>query len=262
MPPPRPPVSADYSIITELPGNRAHAEQLSMIHTRYKWAGDQSAGKEVLEVACGPGRGLGYLASRAKSVAGGDITPSLVAAAQRHYEGRIPVSVFDAQALPFPDASFDLVLLFEALYYLPDAPRFLAEARRVLRPGGRLLLSAPNPEWADFNPSPFSVRYYDADELRALLDAAGFNAEISAAFPAAAGGAGAKAVSALRRAAVSLGIVPKSMGGKAWLKRLFYGRLAELAAEIDTSAPTAPLVPVPPGRMDGYKMLYATALRP
>lgn len=254
-------MSADYSIITELPGNRAHAEQLSMIHTRYKWAGDQAAGKDVLEAACGPGRGLGYLAARARSVTGGDITPSLVAAAQRHHGGRIPVSVFDAQALPFPDGSFDLVLLFEALYYLPDAPRFLAEARRVLRPGGRLLLSMPNPEWADFNPSPFSVRYYAAGQLSALLDAAGFNPEVLAGYPVAAGG-GAGAVSLLRRAAVSLGLMPKSMAGKAWLKRLFYGRLAELSEEIDTSAPAAPLVPAPAGRVDGYKMLYAAAERP
>lgn len=244
-------MSADFSIITELPGNRAHAEQLSMIHTRYKWAGDLAAGRDLLEVACGPGRGLGYLAKRARSVTGGDITPALVEASNAHYRGEPKAVVLDAQALPFPAASFDLVLLFEALYYLPKPEAFLSEARRVLRPGGRLLISCPNPEWSDFNPSPFSVRYFTAAELRASLAGAGFEPDIRAAFAAGS--------SYLRRAAVSLGLVPKSMRGKALLKRIFYGTLAELGPEIDASVPTGELVPVGTGPVPNFKMLYADA---
>jgi ubiquinone/menaquinone biosynthesis C-methylase UbiE len=47
----------------------------------------------------------------------------------------------DAQAIPFPDASFDAVLANHMLYHVPDRSRALAEARRVLRPGGRLYAS-------------------------------------------------------------------------------------------------------------------------
>ncbi len=254
-------MSADFSIITELPGNRAHAEQLAMIHTRYKWAGDKAAGRDVLEAACGPGRGLGYLAARARSVVGGDITPALVEAANGHYRGAPKALVMDAQQMTFVDASFDMVLLFEALYYMPKPEAFLAEARRVLRPGGILLISCPNPEWADFNPSPFSVRYFTADELRAMLDGAGFQVVVRAGFSAASSGALVRTSSALRRVAVSLGVVPKSMSGKALLKRIFYGSLFELGPEIDATVAAGGLFSVGPGPVTDYKMLYADATR-
>lgn len=232
-----------------------------MIHTRYKWAGDMASGRDVLEAACGPGRGLGYLAARARSVVGGDITPALIEAANAHYRGAPLAIVMDAQKLPFEDGSFDMVLLFEAFYYLPEPGAFLAAARRVLRPGGVLLISCPNPQWADFNPSPFSLRYHTADELTASLTRAGFEVDVRAGFSTAPRGSFGRARSALRRVAVSLGVVPKSMKGKALLKRMFYGSLAELGPEIDASVPAGEMFPVVPGAVTNYKMLYARAIR-
>lgn len=254
-------MSADFTTVTELAGHRAHAEQLSMIHTRYALARERCAGKDVLEAACGPGRGLGYLAQKARSVTAGDLTPALVEAAERHYGGRVRLSVFDAQKLPFPGEAFDLVLLYEALYYLPEPEKFLAEARRVLRPGGELILSMPNPEWDGFNPSPYSFGYFTAAELRAILTANGFSATIKCGFVAAPRGPIGLAVAAVRKAAVGLGVVPKTMKGKAWLKRAFYGPLAELGPELDASAPVEPLADAAPGPIPGCKMLYALATR-
>lgn len=254
-------IPADFSSVTELPGNKASVEQLSMIHTRYKLAYDLCSGKDVLEVACGPGRGLGYLARRAKSVLGGDFTQALVDQAARHYAGRIQVRRMDAQAMDSPDASFDMVLLFEALYYLPRADLFMAEARRVLRPDGMLLVCTPNCEWPEFNPSPFSHKYHSASQLRRLLDDCGFDADIKAGFKSADDTFIRKSVSNIRKAAVTLGLVPKTMRGKAALKRLFYGRLAELGPEIDITAPTEVLVPAGPGAVADYKVLYAVAKR-
>src|SRR3989339_857362 len=145
----------DFSTVTEIPGNKASLEQLSMIHTRYRLAYDFCADKDVLEAACGPGRALGYLAQKARSVVGGDLSQNLVDLANRHYGGRISVVRMDVQAMPWADHSFDVVILYEALYYLPDVDRFIAEARRILRPEGVLLLCTPNCEWEGFNPSPF-----------------------------------------------------------------------------------------------------------
>lgn len=254
-------MSADFTTVTELTGHQAHAEQLSMIHTRYALARERCAGKDVLEAACGPGRGLGYLAQKARLVTAGDLTLALVEAARAHYGERVKLSVFDAQKLPFPDASFDLVLLYEAFYYLPEPEKFLAEARRVLRPGGELLLSMPNPEWDGFNPSPFSMRYFTADELRDLLSANGFASRIKTGFVAAPRGPLGLAVSAVRKVAVGLGVVPKTMKGKAWLKRAFYGPLAELGPELDATAPLESLVDAPAGPIPGFKMFYALATR-
>lgn len=191
----------------------------------------------------------------------GDLTPALVEAARAHYGERVKLSVFDAQKLPFGDASFDLLLLYEAFYYLPEPEMFLSEARRVLRPGGELLLSMPNPEWDGFNRSPFSVRYFTADELRDILVANGYRPSIKAGFAAAPCGPLSRVVSTVRKAAVGLGVVPKTMKGKAWLKRAFYGPLAELGPELDPTAPVEPLADAAPGPIPGYKMLYALATR-
>jgi SAM-dependent methyltransferase len=247
----------DFSTVTELPGNKASAEQLTMIHTRYRFAYDYCRDKDVLEAACGPGRGLGYLAGVARSVIGGDFTVELVEKAKEHYGDRIKIVRMDAQDMPFADASFDVVMLFEALYYLPRVSAFLSEARRVLRRGGTLLLCMPNPEWADFNRSPFSHKYYSAREVKALLEDAGFEAQVKASFPVEDSTAGGRTVSAIRRAAVALGLVPKTMKGKALLKRIFYGNLTELGPEIDVSRPLSEIVPVSSGRVTGYKVLYA-----
>ena len=98
-----------FETVTELPGAAADAEQISMLYTRYAWAGALACEKDVLEVACGSGIGLGHLAARAKRVVGGDCDPKLAELARRQYNGRIAVHQFDAHTLPFPDASFDLV---------------------------------------------------------------------------------------------------------------------------------------------------------
>ena len=60
--------TCEYSTITERPGDGAHREQLSALFTRYYFAATQCGRKDVLEVCCGAGIGLSYLAARARSV--------------------------------------------------------------------------------------------------------------------------------------------------------------------------------------------------
>ncbi|HOM17804.1 MAG TPA: hypothetical protein PLQ00_10775, partial [Thermoguttaceae bacterium] len=60
--------TADYTGVTELPGNLAHKEQLSILMTRYHWAAQYARDREVLEAACGAGQGLGYLRRTARRV--------------------------------------------------------------------------------------------------------------------------------------------------------------------------------------------------
>jgi len=128
----------DFSTVTETWGLPATHEQLAMQYCRYRLAGDMGEGRAILEIGCGSGMGLAYLRQRAARVVGGDYTQALLDEARAHLE-RAPVARFDAQALPFPDASFDVVLMLEMVYYIPDLDRALAEARRVLKPGGRFL---------------------------------------------------------------------------------------------------------------------------
>src|SRR2546427_8051575 len=120
---------SNYTTVTEVPGIRTSREQLAMLYARYAYATDLCGGKVVLEVACGAGQGLGYLVKKAKLVVGGDYTENLIRVAQRYYSGRVPLLRLDAHVLPFRDSSFDVVLLYEAIYYLAYPEQFLDECR-------------------------------------------------------------------------------------------------------------------------------------
>ncbi len=246
--------------MTEVPYLRTTLEAMSMLHTRYAFASKFCTDKDVLEIGCGAGVGLGYLARRARSLVGGDYTHSLLSCAQLNHQERIPLVRLDAHTLPFKAASFDVVILFEAIYYLARPEEFLKECRRVLRGAGILLLCSANKEWAGFNPSPFSQRYFSATELRQLLSANGIEAEILGGFPTSSENDGSKTVALIRRIAVSLNLIPKTMRGKELLKRLFYGQLVEVprVAE-DNQAMVEPLVSIPATEriIPRFKILYA-----
>jgi len=100
----------------------------------------EEAGGEVLEIGAGTGKNL-PLYGAAERVVALDPDPAMRARAlDAAREARVPVEVVegDAMALPFPDASFDTVVFSLVLCTVPDLGRALAEARRVLRPGGTL----------------------------------------------------------------------------------------------------------------------------
>jgi ubiquinone/menaquinone biosynthesis C-methylase UbiE len=98
----------------------------------------------VLEVAAGTGRVtrqlLGALPATASVIATDLNEPMLDRAAQLLTDPRVTWRAADAQALPFADAAFDLVVCQFGLMFVPDKPRAVREMRRVLRTGGRALV--------------------------------------------------------------------------------------------------------------------------
>ncbi|MGH2400581.1 MAG: class I SAM-dependent methyltransferase, partial [bacterium] len=107
-------MSQGYTTVTEVPGSGATREQLAMLYTRYHFAATHCAGKDVLEVACGPGIGLGYLGRSARVVVGGDYDETMLQTAHAHYRDRARVLRLDAHTLPFAGRAFDVIILFEA----------------------------------------------------------------------------------------------------------------------------------------------------
>ena len=146
---------AEYGTVTELPGINAHKEQLERLVQRYYFASEFCKDKEVLEVACGGGIGLGYLARTAKKVVGGDIDENILKYPRDYYKKRknIEIKTLDAQKLQFSNNSFDVIIMYEAIYYLPNPEKFIEEARRVLRKNGSLIICTVNKDWEGFNPS-------------------------------------------------------------------------------------------------------------
>ena len=261
------PTEVDYSSVTEVPGVAIHQQQLSALYTRYHFAREYSEGNDVLEVACGAGMGLGYLAQVANRVVGGDIDEKCLRFAEETYAGndKVQIRKLDAQNLPFDDDSFDLVLMYEAIYYLPEPEKFFSEARRVLRPSGVLIVVSVNPEWAGFNPSPFSIRYLSPMELADAMRAAGFEPEIKVAFFDDPDTLMRKIVGLARKIAGALHLIPKTMRGKEFLKRLFYGKLSPISRELSGGCVHVELLHDPPPGDEpirNFKVIYATGKLP
>ena len=99
-------MSDDYVSVTEIAGDEVTLEQVDRLCNRYYWAGTYCKDKDVLEVACGTGQGLGYLGGISKNLEAGDISKSLLNIALKHYAGRIHLKQFDAEVVPLEPRNF------------------------------------------------------------------------------------------------------------------------------------------------------------
>ena len=154
---------------------------------RYRFARDYAKGRRVLDIACGEGYGAAALAQAgASSVIGVDIAEEACLHAHRKYG--IDARQGNAEAIPLPDASVDLIVSFETLEHLNDPPAFLAECVRILATGGRLIVSTPNrPVYSDQGKhNPFHENELDEAEFVALLSRYFETIELFTQFPKSA----------------------------------------------------------------------------
>lgn len=146
----------------------------------YRQLAARCVDRDVLEAGCGEGYGADLIADVARRVIGLDYDEATVAHVGARYP-RIEMHHGNLAELPLPDESVDVVVNFQVIEHLWDQGQFIAECRRVLRPGGALLISTPNR--ITFSPgrdtplNPFHTRELDAAELRELLTDAGLEVE-------------------------------------------------------------------------------------
>lgn len=142
-----------------------------------RWVCSQARG-DVLEVAIGTGQNLPYYPEDAR-LTGIDLSARMLEIARRRARGlgrEVDLRVGDAQALDFPDTCFDTVIFTLSLCTIPKDREAVAEARRVLRPGGRLLLlehvRSPLPSVRAVQQvlEPITVRFQADHLLRDPLD--------------------------------------------------------------------------------------------
>ncbi len=146
----------------------------------YQRLAGRCTGRDVLEAGFGEGYGADLLAGVARRVTGVDYDESAVAHVRARYP-RVDALQGNLAALPLPDASVDVVVNFQVVEHLWDQSQFVAECRRVLRPGGLLLMSTPNritfTPGSDTPVNPFHTRELNATELTELLVDGGFVVE-------------------------------------------------------------------------------------
>ena len=146
-----------------------------------EWLPGQS-GEKVLEVGCGPGRYVAMLSTLGYDVIGIDPCEFPAWDMIREQTTADLRSNLFAEELPFEDECFDHVACLGALLYFKDPEKSLSEIKRVLKPGGRLMMRTVNRTnlyWLiNRQPiDPASTNHYSENEIRSLLEASGFTVD-------------------------------------------------------------------------------------
>lgn len=129
-------------------------------------------GSAVLDIGSGSGRDLATFRAGGYRAVGIDASEKLA----HHARKAAPVVCADMRTMPFTDHTFDAALAAASLLHLPDpdAASALVEIRRVLRPGGRLVVAVKAGDGTDVDRAGRYFRLYTDTELDAALTAAGF----------------------------------------------------------------------------------------
>ncbi len=151
----------------------------------------RSDGLRILDVCCGDGR-VANVVTSCEELVNSDFAEVAVRSARTKFAGRdgLRFAVMDAQMLPLPDRSFDVVTFIDASEHVGDISRALDEISRVTRPGGRLICTGANRNslnqivnrklgFPEFLTNYQHIREFTFDEFTALLVAAGFEIERS-----------------------------------------------------------------------------------
>jgi ubiquinone/menaquinone biosynthesis C-methylase UbiE len=147
---------------------------------------------KVLDIATGSGHTAFALAPHVASIIGTDLTPQMLAEAERLRSARsisnVAFQIADVHKLPFTTGSFDLVTCRRAAHHFSDIQAALQEMRRVLKPGGRLVIddrSVPEDDFADRVMNLLDtyhdeshVREYRPSGWRRMLEEAGFAVDV------------------------------------------------------------------------------------
>lgn len=152
---------------TEIASDKIRSD--NPIHQRllkaYYLAQDMVHG-DLLEIGCGEGRGVHLLQDKVSSFTGIDKIPEVV----DNLSASFPDASFKQANIPpldFADAQFDTVISFQVIEHIKDDRKYLEEIARVLKPGGKALITTPNIK-KSLSRNPWHIREYTAKQLKKL----------------------------------------------------------------------------------------------
>lgn len=146
----------------------------------------RGSARQVLDFGCGDGSATRRFLESGHFAVGVDVSESAIRVAKRRVPGGTFHQIDDDCSLPFPNETFDVCLCTEVLEHILNVKVILQEIRRVLKPGGQLLVTVPYHGWLKnmilvtvaferhFDPKGGHIRFFSMKSLRALIEAAGF----------------------------------------------------------------------------------------
>ena len=143
---------------------------------RYVFAARLARAKRVLDLGCGTGYGSAEISKSAANVTGLDISADAIDYVRQAYtQPNMRFLRASAAAIPVRSGSFDLVVAFEVIEHIEEWRQLLAEVRRVLAPGGQLVVSTPNKSYYAESrklsgPNPFHEHEFEFAEFKAALE--------------------------------------------------------------------------------------------
>jgi ubiquinone/menaquinone biosynthesis C-methylase UbiE len=175
-------LSVNYDVIADEYDRRYQRNDYSGVESALIAFAGQDDSAKVLEIGCGTGHWLRVLEERGMSTAGLDASIRMLAYARTRVRGLLAHGVADC--LPFAAESFDRLFCINAFHHFRHKQRFLAEAKRVLRPGGQFMTIGLDPHtgidrwyvYDYFEPALESdkQRYVATSQIRDWMAAAGF----------------------------------------------------------------------------------------
>lgn len=165
----------DYLESSLMPHAKFLRKSYLLAQSRYRWVGQYTKNKIVLDAGCGSGYGTNILAqSGAKKVYGFDLSAKAIDYCVKHYQkNNIHFAQGDLAQLDFADNFFDVIVAFEVIEHVKDCSKVIAEFFRLLKKDGRLILSTPNKKF--YSPDtkkpfyPFHEREFYLDDFKNIL---------------------------------------------------------------------------------------------